>query len=112
MINQKRFLNKIASFNYKFMFMNLAISTLIMSPILDLMFTYSINLDTFSTKWTIFICLIAILTNLRNIKINKVKIFFCYIYFNILCKFFIFFKATRRNYHCNYIVVPTTTFYC
>mgnify|MGYP004530052287 CR=1 FL=1 len=76
MINQKRFLNKIASFNYKFMFMNLAIATLIMSPILDLMFTYSINLDTFSTKWTIFICLIAILTNLRNIKINKVKIFF------------------------------------
>lgn len=76
MINQKRFLNKIASFNYKFMFMNLAISTLIMSPILDLMFTYSINLDTFSTKWTIFICLIEILTNLRNIKINKVKIFF------------------------------------
>ncbi|ODM24843.1 hypothetical protein A7W90_00685 [Clostridium sp. Bc-iso-3] len=78
-------------FNLAIDTISLAIASLIMSPLLDFMLTYGLGLDSLSSPLVITICVMAILLNIKKIKVKKrsgVFLSFVLFFYIISCWFY------------------------
>ncbi|HOM02594.1 MAG TPA: hypothetical protein PLH43_07195 [Acetivibrio sp.] len=78
-------------FNSNIDLVSLAIATLIMSPLLDFMFTYGFGLDNLSSPLVLIISITAILLSIKKIKLNKwcgVFLIFVSFFYIVSCLFY------------------------